>query len=458
MKIDDILNGHSNGIEWLKQNRNTPLPDINAAMKSIDPSRHDVMDEIIRPKKFVKTDKDKDGKFVDVARISFALQKLIIKRAVAFCFGNDVEISSNAKSDIAIKAFNLYKATMDKAKSYSLNRRFSRILFTFGEVAEYWYSTEGGTLGTNKDKKLRVTLFSPKDCRLYPFFDDNDDLIAFSREYTKKDGDETKTYFETWTDEEYKIWDDQGNEIKEKYLKHNLGKIPIIYSHQEQRETEDIDKLVDRLEMSVSNFADTNDYHASPKIIVNGKIKSFAQKGENGGILEVDENVKPYYLSWDSAPQAKQIEFDILLKMIYTISQTPDVSFDNMKSVGAISGTALRTLFTDAHLKVQDHREVLDEHLSRRASVVQTYLEKLEPETKKGFEEITIEQEIIPYMSIDQTTALNTLLSVNGNKPLMSHKQSVIKANLSKNPEEDFEQIVAEETAASFMDVTEPSI
>ena len=69
-----------------------------------------------------------------------------------------------------------------------------------------------------------------------------------------------------------------------------------------------------------------------------------------------------------------------------------------------------------------------------------------------------IEQEIIPYLSFDQTSALNTLLGVNGTKPLMSHKQSVLKANLSKNPEEDYEQIVKEEAASSMMDMMEPTV
>ena len=459
MKIEEITNGHKDSINWLKSNRNTPLPNITDALNSIDPKKHEVMNEVIRPKRLVKT--DNETKYVDVARIAFALQKLIIKRAVAFCFGNNVEVTSDAKTDKGIVAFNSYKDLLDKVKIYSLNRRMARILFTYGEVAEYWYTVEtkkGDGMGVDKNKKIRVSLFSPKDCRLYPFFDDNDDLIAFSREYTKKDGDEEHTFFETWTDEEYRIWDDKGQEIKEKSYQHNLGKIPIIYSRQEQRETEDVDPLIDRLEKSVSNLGDTNDYHSSPKIIVNGPVKSFAQKGEAGGILEVGENVKPYYLSWDSAPQSKQVEFDMLLKMIYTISQTPDVSFDNMKAVGAVSGEALKTLFTDAHLKVQDHREVLDEHLARRCSVATTYIGVLAPDTKDGFDEINIKQEIIPYLSKNQGMVLDSLLSVNGNKPLVSHKQSVIMANLSANPEEDYEQIIAEESASSYMDVTEPTI
>ena len=457
MTIEEITNGHKDGINWLKSNRNTPLPNIADALKSIDPTKHEVMDETIRPKRLVKT--DTKTKYVDVARIAFALQKLIIKRAVAFCFGNNVEVTSDAKTEKGIASFNSYKDLLDKVKTYSLNRRMARILFTFGEVAEYWYTVDtrkGDGMGTEKDKKIRATLFSPRECRLYPFFDDNDDLMAFSREYTKKDGDESHVYFETWTDEEYRCWDEKG-EVVNGY-RHNLGKIPIIYSRQEQRETEDVDPLIDRLEKAMSSLADTNDYHSSPKIVVNGPVKSFAEKGEAGGILEVGEDVKPFYLSWDSAPQSRQTEFDMLLKMIYTISQTPDVSFDNMKSVGAVSGEALKTLFTDAHLKVQDHREVLDEHLARRCSIATTYIGRLEPDTKDGFDEINIRQEIIPYLSKNQGMVLDSLLSVNGNKPLVSHRQSVIMANLSANPEEDYEQIKAEEGQSALMDALEPAI
>ncbi len=429
------------------------MPDIQKALKSIDPKKHAVMDVRSRPKKLVKTDKGQ--KYVEVARIAFALQKLIIRRAVAFCFGNDVMVSSDAKTEQGITAFNTVKDIFTKAKCFSLNRKMARTLFTFQEVAEYWYTTDGGNLGADNDKKLRVTLFSPKDCTLYPYFDKTGDLIAFSRQYKNAD-DNQRTYFETWTDEEYRCWNDKG-EVVDSY-RHKLGKIPIVYSWQEQRETEDVDSLVDRLETSVSNFADTNDYHASPKIVVNGPIKSFAQKGENGGILEVDANTKPYYLSWDNAPQAKQIEFDMLQKMIFALSQTPDVSFDNMKSVGAVSGTALKTLFTDAHLKVQDHREVLDEHLARRASIVKAYVAQLEPQMKTALDELNIEQTIIPYLSTDDNTQLNALLSANGNKPLISHRQSVIKANLSKNPEDDYDQIVKEEGASALMDALETSI
>lgn len=453
MKIQEIVKGNYDAITYLKSSRIYKLPEVEKAMKSINPMKHDIMDEKIRPKKHIKTDKGE--KYEDVARIALAIQKLIINRSVSFCFGNNAVISSNASTDEETKAFAVFRHTMSKSKISSLNRKLARSLFTFGEVAEYWYVTNGGYMGASGDKKLRVSLFTPKDSELYPFFDETGDMIAFSRLSSKKSGDNVVQFFETWTDEEYCRWDSDGN-IEEQYF-HNLGKIPVIYGHQDTRETEDVDNLITRLETLLSNFADTDDYHSSPKIVVNGEIKSFSKKGESGAIIEVDENTKPYYLSWDNAPQSVKLEIETLIKMIYTISQTPDVSFDNMKGVGAVSGTALQTLFMDAHLKVQDHKEVLDEYLDRRTSVVCTYLKALEPSISNALDNIIIEHEIIPYMSTDNSSRTNQLLSANGNKPLISHKQSVIDAGLSKNPEEDYKQIVEEQKATSMFDALEPS-
>lgn len=54
-----------------------------------------------------------------------------------------------------------------------------------------------------------------------------------------------------------------------------------------------------------------------------------------------------------------KLEIDTLLRMIYTITQTPDISFDTVKGIGAVSGVALKLLFMDAHLKVQDKTKCL---------------------------------------------------------------------------------------------------
>ncbi|WGU71650.1 hypothetical protein QIU18_00385 [Capnocytophaga canimorsus] len=57
-----------------------------------------------------------------------------------------------------------------------------------------------------------------------------------------------------------------------------IEKIPVVYARQDEFETQDVDSLIDRLELLLSNFADTNDYHASPKIFTTGTINSWSKK------------------------------------------------------------------------------------------------------------------------------------------------------------------------------------
>jgi hypothetical protein len=54
---------------------------------------------------------------------------------------------------------------------------------------------------------------------------------------------------------------------------------------------------------------------------------------------------------------------------------------------------------------------------------------------------LEIEPEITPYLLTNEMDEINLWLAANGNKPLVSQKQSVKSANLSQDPEADFEQI-----------------
>lgn len=150
--------------------------------------------------------------------------------------------------------------------------------------------------------------------RLYPYFDDTRDMVAFSRQFTRKDRDMiTRTYFETYTKDKHYLWCCDGLDgevagknwtLVEGFPKElTIGKIPVIYACQPQVEWEDVQSLIDRLEKLLSNFADTNDYHASPKIFVQGKVIGFARKGEAGAIIEGENGATAQYLAWQTHPK-----------------------------------------------------------------------------------------------------------------------------------------------------------
>lgn len=479
--LDELFkNASANDIiAELKSKRTTAQPDTQQAKKALDPKLHDINDKIIRPDKRVKIDggNDSGDKVIDtgedsgnyriekVARIAVALQKLIVGRAAAFCFGNPVAYKATPETDGERVVLKALERILKDNKTTSKNRKIARAIFGFKECAELWYVQEKAkphnTYGFLTKSKLRCALFSPMfGDILYPYFDGAGDLVAFSRSYSRIDSDKKRfDYFETYTDTEHWLWVNEGSgyKIVDGFPKKvAIGKIPIVYGYQDHFETEDVDSPIDRLEKLLSNFADTNDYHASPKIFTTGEIVGFAKKGESGAIIQGEEGATAQYLSWQNAPESVKLEIETLLKMIYTITQTPDISFESVKGLGAISGVALKLLFMDAHLKVQDKKEIFDDYLQRRVNVIKAFIGQFNTELEEEAELLEIEPEITPYMLTNELDEINMWLAANGNKPLVSQKASVKGANLTQDPEKDFEQIQEEASSENSFSIGEP--
>lgn len=490
MDVDKLLatDDHSTVIAELKNGRNAAEPNAELYESQLNPKGHDVNDPVKRRDKIVKVDIDSESpenvknitsdpnfnpetntRPEPVARIALAIQKLIVKRAVAFTFGNPVGLNAEpeegSKEEDVLKAV---KRVLFDTKSRTINRKVARAIFSSTEAAEYWYPVEKPTnnYGFGSKYKLRVAIFSPYlGDKLYPYFDETGDMIAFSREYTRKDNKGVKyTYFETYTDKEHHLWITTNSQwqLVEGYPKPNIiGKIPVIYGRQPAVEWEDVQGLIDRLEKLLSNFADTNDYHASPKIFTTGSILGFAKKGESGAIIEGEEGATAQYLAWQNAPESVKLEIETLLRLIYTITQTPDISFDAVKGIGAVSGVALKLLFLDAHLKVQDKMEIFDDYLQRRLAVIQAYLSKMNAKDNEfvtACESLVIEPEIVPFMIEDEKANADLAMTVTGQKAIASRKTGIKKLGWVKDIDTELKEIEAEEAVGAYSDVMEPTI
>ncbi len=479
MKIADITQKKEvkDIIKDLKSGRLKGLPDVERAKKALDISKHDVNDVAIRPNKKVRESRkgapakrvtsssaagEEQTREEKVARIAVALQKLIIRRSAAFLFGNPVEYTAQPQDENEKRAFDILKKILKKAKEKSLNKRVARTTFAFKECAELWYPVPSShaAYGQPMKYKLRCVLFSPEEGdTLYPYFDKNRDLVAFSREFSIEENGKIVNCFETYTDEEHSLWKQEGAEFKlaEGYPKSlAIGKIPIVYARQEHFETEDVDTLINRLEFLLSNFADTNDYHAAPKIFVRGTLLGFSKKGETGAILQGTKDTEAKYLSWQHAPEAVKLEIETLLKLINMIAQNPDISFEVVKGLGNISGVALKLLFMDAHLKVEDKLEIFDDYLERRVNILKSFISYLDISLEEAAQRLEVDVNVIPYMMEDEIAEIQKWVEASGGKPVMSQKAAMQKANLVENPEEDYNILQKEASSASMFDVGEP--
>jgi hypothetical protein len=147
--------------------------------------------------------------------------------------------------------------------------------------------------------------------------------------------------------------------------------------------------------------------------------------------------------------------------MIYTITQTPDISFDTVKGIGSVSGIALKLLFMDAHLKVQDKCEIFNEYLQRRINIVKAFLKvanKGDAEWGQAADRLIIEPVITPYIIEDEQSKVNILTAANGNKQIASRKATIQRLGWADNVDEEEKAIEAEEQQEAYFSQGEPTL
>lgn len=475
MKIEDIT-GNARSIDDqinVLKVRNVPNPCWPEINKAIILEHHDVFDRFKRKDNITYPNPvaDAAGKIIDkgepeidyVNRIGLAMQQLIIKRAVSFLFGNPVIIKYDAQTENEKAFISAFKAVIDENFEAAVNRKVARNVFSFTEAAEYWYTVEAeegfNDYGVKTNRELKSVVFCAENGdTIYPNINEYGDLEFFSRSFTRKQGNLTFEYFETYTDEEVVKW--KRSSVSSVWMEYSrepvtIGRNPVNYIRQRGHETKDVDGIIARIEQSISNLGDINDRHTAPKIFVNGKIISFGRKNASNTVIEGGPNTDAKYLAWDHAPDSFKIEVEFLIRQAFAITQTPDISFEAVKGIGTLSGVALKLLFLDAHLKVKDKEEIILPFLKTRDKILSAYLCEMNIAWKKDGR-IPIKREIDPFMIADDLTQAQILQIATGSMPWMSQLQAIKEWGTS-DPESEMQQLADEAANDAQRSLFEPT-
>ncbi|RKT01090.1 phage portal protein [Chryseobacterium defluvii] len=435
----------------------TEKPKIEDLKKEWKVSQHrTIIDNDFLPNKEVKDPEGKVIKTKKVNRIAMPVQKYIVNSAVSFGFGNPITIKSNAESgsqeEIVEKAI---EKILLQNKADIKNRQAARELYRSTEIAEYWYyqkSEPHEDYGFQCSFRIKVKLFIPwKNDTLYPMFNEYDDMIAFSRGFSLLNSEKKAVeYFETFTDTDVVRFmkGENGWEIVpiEGAGKNPIQKIPIVYASQEETEYEDVKYDIERLELLLSRHAEINDYHAAPTTFVKGKVTGLPQAGEANKSIQGGPESDMKVISWDAAPESVRLEIDTRLENIHKFTKTPDL-FRQVKGLNQVSGIMLKMLFMDAHLKVMEKAEIWEDYFTRRYNILKAYVGKLlNTSLLEASNRLELEPVIKPYMIQDTKEWVETLMTANGNKPLISQQLSAELSTLA--PSEDWLVLQAEQEAA----------
>lgn len=463
-------------IYYLKKGRKTQFPDREKLYADWDPNKHEIFDKEKYPQIEITIEQErteydeKSGKSatipakkkkVDPNRIALPLEQDIVNIQTAFTVGTEPKM--DCTPDESEKGlFEALKQVLKKNKIKYQNRKIVRAWLSEQECAEYWYVTkDDGFWAKLKAKvanlfgksmpqyKLRSVLWSPfRGDKLYPFFDDSGDMVAFSREYKKKDLDDHEIVcFMTVTKDMVYQWESDKGWQPVAAFKHGFKKLPVLYCYRPEAYCEKIKTIRVRLEKLLSSYADCIDYHFFPILLFFGDLVNFSGNFRNRIAELQGQGADAKYLTWSQVPDTVKFEAEGLTEKAYALTNTPRISFENLKGTGnALSGEAFRYVFMGAHMAVENHGEEIGSFMQRRVNFLVSALGSINTNFEKASETIDVDVDIIPYMIDNVSDKVSTAVSaVNGG--VWSRREGILFAGNADRIDEELKEIEEEQAA-----------
>ena len=450
-EIDKLFAKGSVGstIEALKV-KSVFVPSWDKLRKDYEPEEHQIVTDTVTRKDKIKS----DGTIEKASRIYIGLEKLLTKRMTEFAFAIPVKrvyhnIENNETHQQIAKAIeSIYKYARVDAE----NIRRGNAYFAACEICTIWYAVEkpNSLYGFRSRFKLKCKTYSPMDgVSLYPLFDERGDMLAMSLEYKRKVLGKDVVFFETYTANRHYRWKQGESNTWEEVVNEPilLMKIPAIYACRPEPIYAELSGIRSEIEYTLSRNSDTIAYNSAPILKVAGGIKGGEDKGESRRVFRVESGGDVSYVSWSQAIEALKYHVSTLTNLFWSQSQMPDISFENMKSLGNIGFDARQTLLTDAHLKVGDEAGNWIEFLDRESSVVKSFLSMMNTQWASEVDNVDVENVITPFVQMDEDAMTDRLIKQNGGKAIKSQLQTIREAG-SNNPEATLAQIQKEETVS----------
>lgn len=456
--IQDILGGsmtERERITALKQKTiDVPIwTGKQGLINEYDPTKHPVMNKQLYP------DLVKDDGVERVTRITLSFQRLAAKRMSELLSGIPVKRIYKPEDEKQQQVATYLEKIFDRNRINSVNTDRTNALFAGCEIFTLWYAVEqkNNLYGFASPLKLRCRTFSPMlGDELYPFFDEYGDMVAMSIGYTRKVGRKNVQYFDTYTDDRHIKWSNESGEwLAVEDEKTTVGKIPGIYTFRPTPIWEDTSRNVYEMEWTLSRNGNYIRENSKPKFIVCADeiIQYGDEKSGNKefkSVMQYPTGARAEYVTWSQAIESLKFQIDTLRNLFFTQLQLPDWSYEKM-SQQALSGESRKQMFIDAELKVQDESGRWLEFFDREINVAKAFLKLMLGQAwHEAIDALPVETVITPYRITDRKEEVETLMTANGNKPIMSQRESIEAYGRSDNVDQTLKEINEQEMADSF--------
>lgn len=380
-------------------NGHRPAIDFAKLKAQYNPLEHDILNTAIFKDREINvgTEEKPELKFVSRARLALPEQRDIVAQQTMMLCGNPVGIHATPKDGTREQdLLDVLNKTGEDNKLDYRTKEACAIWLSECIVAELWYFADAdenywdgtpneGANGKNARLRHRLLANSLGDT-LIPIKDQYNDLVAFYRAYSVKEGEKDILNAEIYTPDFIYYFNNRDGAMlpreKEPIVENTLGKIPIAYVTRAEAAWHPVQPIIAQKEISFSGHVDTNAYSADPTTVVEGEVLSYSQKGEKGKILQIDKGGKVYTVEWNQATASIELEHKNLDKAIRKGTGTVDISLDVLQQAGDYSGAALEVLFLSAYMKASENEILFGEFIQRRLNILKAAMAVINPDLK----------------------------------------------------------------------------
>lgn len=355
--------------------------EVEQAYKEYNPKHHSIM---FRPDKVRKNKSD-----YKTNKLPRNWQSYINEIELYFLMNNGVSwelLNNYEEQDKLSDVFSKFTLLLQDLHYDTCTREAKRLAGAETECAKLYahYKDEG------EDKVKIIVLSYSKGYKLRPLFNKYGDMKAFAVGY----------YVKLATGEKQECWDiytsetvykckkavdvNESVEWKVEPEKNFIGKIPIIYYRQDKAWA-GVEERIERDEWLDSKNADCNEYFADPMLKISANVRNGLMDPKSAGkVIQVKSKEDVFeYVTPPDASDMKSQEKSVLKESILMGTLTPDLSYENVKGLGAISGEAITKANILGYIKRLKNMEIYNELFKRDANLVKAIMANvLSPEDR----------------------------------------------------------------------------
>lgn len=352
--------------------------EVDIALDEYNPQTHDVMK---RPNKYRK-----GGDAYITEKLPRTRQRYINEVELFFLLGNPILWKKEDGDDEAYKLF------MDflKAQRFDANmRKAKRLAGAETQSAKLYHVYRDDR--TNEMMVRTVVLARQTGYKLRPLFDQYGNLRAFAYGYTLTERGRSVPHWDVQTPDFLFYckkapigWDVQTFENPTK-------KINCIYYWQ-PKAWDGAEPRIKREEMLDSKVADTNNYFADPIAAASADVvRNMADPNQIGKLIQLTGHESRFeYINPPQNSATRDAEKQDLNDSILFDTMTPDFSFDNLKGMGTLSGSAIKNAMILGYIKRDNRKEVYEEMVDREKNIIIAILKFLHPNMAEKLDKLVI--------------------------------------------------------------------